>query len=1107
MGRKGRSSLSHTPAIAPPPIKRRRTGAETSDDTRADSEVELQHPARNGDTDHDMSSADGKTPAADAIDEDLYSRQLYVLGHEAMTRMQRANVLFVGMRGLGVEIVKSVVLQGVKSVALWDPSPATLDDLSAQFFLSEADIGKPRAEACVAKIAELNNYVPCKVVSDSPLDADLVKEFAVVVCTDQTQERQLELNRLCRENNVAFISTSTHGVFASVFCDFGEKFKVVDTNGERAHEQLIASITQSNPATVTVNDEQRFPLESGQKVVFSEIEGMTELNDGKPREVKITGPYTFELVDCDSTNFGAHVNGGQVLEVKPTEEVSFLSLAESLEKPEHVVADWAKMDQMAWSHIAFQALHAFVQADGEMPRAHNAADAEKVIELAKGINAGLPEGALAKVEWGEGAEKHVRRVAFQARGQLANVIAAVGGLVAQEVQKACSGKFMPIRQFWYFDAVEMLPEGFDQIDEAEFAPTDDRYTAQVASIGRKLHQDVRDLNYFLVGAGAIGCEVLKIWAMMGVATGEKGKIDVTDMDIIEKSNLNRQFLFRPKDVGSKKSTTAVNAVQVMNPQLNGKVSSHSTRVGPETEDVFDSAFYGRLSGVCNALDNVQARLYMDQQCIIHGKSLLESGTLGTKGNTQVVIPHLTESYGSSRDAPEKSIPMCTLHHFPNNITHTIQWGRDVFEGLFRSQIESSNAFLADPSHFLSSLESQSVGSRLETLGHVHSCLIEDAPKTFDDCIVWGRLKFEEFFANNIKQLLFNFPKDMVQKDTGSPFWSGPKRAPDPLQFDIANQDHLNFVFSAANLRAQTFGITQDRDISVVQKVAPTTKIPDFVPKGGMKIEEEKEGGQKEALSGAAEAADSANEDDKKVELFQEALQKLDVAQIEKLQPVEFEKDDDSNFHMDFITAVANLRATNYSIEPTTKHVAKGIAGKIIPAMVTTTSVVSGLVCIELLKLIQAADPKAGPDAPGKKLEDFSNGFLNLAIPFTGFSDPIAAPSFEIREGWSWTLWDRLDVEGDGKELTLQEFIDWFSSKHQLEVSMISHGTSLLYSSFMAAEKRKERLPAPLSEVIASVTKNPLPEGEIWTHLECIVCREEDDEDVDIPSVRYRYSYN
>ena len=53
---------------------------------------------------------------------------------------------------------------------------------------------------------------------------------------------------------------------------------------------------------------------------------------------------------------------------------------------------------------------------------------------------------------------------------------------------------------------------------------------------------------FQVGAGAIGCEMLKNWAMMGVASGEGGQIYVTDMDTIEKSNLNRQFLFRPHDV-------------------------------------------------------------------------------------------------------------------------------------------------------------------------------------------------------------------------------------------------------------------------------------------------------------------------------------------------------------------------------------------------------------------------------------------------------------------------------------------------------------------------------------------------------------------------------
>ena len=82
------------------------------------------------------------------------------------------------------------------------------------------------------------------------------------------------------------------------------------------------------------------------------------------------------------------------------------------------------------------------------------------------------------------------------------------------------------------------------------------------------------MNEFLVGAGAIGCEMLKNWAMIGLAIGPKGKITVTDMDQIEKSNLNRQFLFRSKDVGKLKSECAAHAVQAMNPDLKGKIARH-----------------------------------------------------------------------------------------------------------------------------------------------------------------------------------------------------------------------------------------------------------------------------------------------------------------------------------------------------------------------------------------------------------------------------------------------------------------------------------------------------------------------------------------------------
>src|SRR5437870_7750316 len=88
--------------------------------------------------------------------------------------------------------------------------------------------------------------------------------------------------------------------------------------------------------------------------------------------------------------------------------------------------------------------------------------------------------------------------------------------------------------------------------------------------------------------------------------------------------------------------------------------------------------------------------YMDRRCVYFRKPLLESGTLGTKGNTQVVIPYLTESYSSSQDPPEKSYPSCTLRNFPNAIEHTIQWARDLFEGLFRIPAENVNIYLREP---------------------------------------------------------------------------------------------------------------------------------------------------------------------------------------------------------------------------------------------------------------------------------------------------------------------------------------------------------------------------------------------------------------------------
>ena len=88
-----------------------------------------------------------------------------------------------------MEIAKNVVLGGVKSVTLYDPAPATLADLSAQFFLREEDVGKRRATATAPRLAELNQYVPVAEL-EGDLTADAIASFGIVVVTGAPLRRQ-----------------------------------------------------------------------------------------------------------------------------------------------------------------------------------------------------------------------------------------------------------------------------------------------------------------------------------------------------------------------------------------------------------------------------------------------------------------------------------------------------------------------------------------------------------------------------------------------------------------------------------------------------------------------------------------------------------------------------------------------------------------------------------------------------------------------------------------------------------------------------------------------------------------------------------------------------
>ena len=484
----------------------------------------------------------------------------------------------------------------------------------------------------------------------------------------------------------------------------------------------------------------------------------------------------------------------------------------------------------------------------------------------------------------------------------------IGGITAQEVMKACSGKFSPIVQFFYLDCRETLPEdAVNQLtNELCTSESNNRYASQIHVYGKEFQQKLENLKYFLVGAGALGCEYLKNFAMMGIGCSQNGKIVITDMDIIEKSNLNRQFLFRSHDVQKAKSEVASKAAKHMNPNIN--IVSHLNRVGADTEHVYDDEFFESLDGVCNALDNIDARIYVDRRCVYYRKPLIESGTLGTKGNVQVVVPYITESYSSSQDPPEKSIPICTLKNFPNAIEHTLQWARDTFEGLFTNPAFACKDYLKDRNAYVERVLKLQGSQPLEEIQQIYKALIVDRPKTFENCVEWARNHWQENYHNVIKQLLFNFPPDQLTS-SGVPFWSGPKRCPHPLEYDINNPVHFDYVYTAANLKAEMYGLKQVRDKALVADLIKKVIVPEFKPRSGVTIH-----------VNDSELQNSMNSMSVEKEQIHELVNKLSIAGNDvNINPIEFEKDDDNNLHLDFIVASSNLRAENYDITTANRY--------------------------------------------------------------------------------------------------------------------------------------------------------------------------------------------
>lgn len=925
------------------------------------------------------------------IDNNLYDRQIRTYGEEAVKKMSSSSVLIYGLaKGLGTEVAKNLTLGGIRNVYLYDENQVTASDLETGFYFSTDSIGKTCSQALVSKLQELNPYVTVQAVEDYKQGQN------VTIVINQSTELVSQINKYCRETNSKMVVLYSRGVSGAVFVDAGQSHTVTDATGETIEPVQIGEITSEGKVKCAPNSAHDF--QSGDYVRFDNLEGTNVEQFNKEWKIKVINKTTFQLESFENITPYTFVNG-TVIHLKKPVEVSHQTWAVQLENPS--LAFSFDMDG------AKKLVDTYVQMF-----TNNLVDSMPFI-WSEANTYFMEDNKIVLPEY-------ARTFGFE----LIPVVSLMGSIAASEAIKLVTNKYMPINQWFTWSDSVLLPK-------SEPNYTDSR-TAYGILWGTEFETKLVNSRWFMVGSGAIGCEHLKNLAYMNVANGAygSGEIILTDPDSIEKSNLNRQFLFRSHHIGKPKSEMAAEAIKDMKPLMN--IKPLLQKVGSDSMEFTNQIMDSNLTGVLNALDNIKARRFMDEMCFKYGLPLFESGTTGTKGNTQPVVPFVTETYSNSADPEqEKSFPICTIKSFPNEITHTIHWAMDQFE-FFNRAPSTMNKWIGDSK----SIDELSQVEKSIAMGDINELTIKHpSQKTgLKGCAEWAIDMFTENYYNSIVQLLHTFAPDH-EVAPGVKFWSAGKRCPKPISFDPDNVDHFNYMKATTHIIARMSGLddnfTDDELKQMISAYQPAVFVPKEVKIASNDVELEKE---KESISYVQDVPVGSPSD------FTQSF-----------VPQEFEKDDDSNWHINWVTAASNIRAMNYGIPVADRQQTKGIAGRIIPAIATTTSAVSGLILMEMLKYLMGFS----------KVDQYRSTFINLAEPVLVYSDPIEAPMIEIC-GVKLNSWTKFEYT---KDSTVGEFKEFYDKQFGTNITMIVIGTSMVYAEFIGSESLGKKLSESIKEAL------------------------------------------
>ncbi|RAL15739.1 E1 ubiquitin-activating protein ubaB [Aspergillus homomorphus CBS 101889] len=304
-----------------------------------------------------------------------------------------------------------------------------------------------------------------------------------------------------------------------------------------------------------------------------------------------------------------------------------------------------------------------------------------------------------------------------------------------------------------------------------------RDTYHKRSLGT-LSRRIKESRVLLVGAGGIGCELLKNLLLSGF-----GEIHIIDLDTIDLSNLNRQFLFRFEHIKKSKALVAKEVAHKFQPSA--KLEAYHANI---KDSQFNVDWFATFDVVFNALDNLEARRHVNRMCLAANVPLIESGTTGFNGQVQVIKKGLTECYDCTPKEVPKSFPVCTIRSTPSQPIHCIVWAKSyLLPELFGISEEDSSEF--DHSEDAeNSAEIENLRREAQALKEIRQSMGSDE---------FAKKVFDKVFTEDIERL--RGMDDM---------WKN-REPPEPLNYEKLNEESADVSTTVSSNDQKVWSTAED----------------------------------------------------------------------------------------------------------------------------------------------------------------------------------------------------------------------------------------------------------------------------------------------------------